>query len=48
MQEWHNHIGDMLAYVNDVLTAHGFDGSTISLRTNFASPRQMLSRRIDA
>jgi hypothetical protein len=48
MQEWHNRIGDMLAYVNDVLTAHGFDGSTISLRTNFASPRQMLSRRIDA
>jgi hypothetical protein len=25
MQEWHNRIGDMLAYVNDVLSPHGFD-----------------------
>jgi internalin A len=25
MREWHNRIGDMLAYVNDVLTPHGFD-----------------------
>ena len=25
MQEWHNRIGDMLAYLNDVLAPHGFD-----------------------
>jgi hypothetical protein len=25
MQEWHNRIGDMLAYVNDTLLPHGFD-----------------------
>ncbi|MEY2615535.1 MAG: hypothetical protein QOH78_1308, partial [Verrucomicrobiota bacterium] len=25
MQEWHNRIGDMLAYVNDDLAPHGFD-----------------------
>ena len=25
MQEWHNRIGDMLVYVNDVLNPHGFD-----------------------
>jgi hypothetical protein len=24
-KDWHNRIGDMLAYVNDVLTPHGFD-----------------------
>jgi hypothetical protein len=45
MQEWHNRIGDMLAYVNDVLTPHGFDDI---VKDDFASLRQMLSRRIDA
>jgi hypothetical protein len=45
MQEWHNRIGDMLAYVNDVLTSHGFDDI---VKDDFASLRQMLSRRIDA
>jgi hypothetical protein len=25
MQEWHNSIDDMLAYLNDVLVPHAFD-----------------------
>jgi hypothetical protein len=25
MRRWHNEVGDMLAYVNDVLSPHGFD-----------------------
>jgi hypothetical protein len=45
MQEWHNRIGDMLAYVNDVLSPHGFDDT---VKDDFASLRQMLSQRIDA
>jgi internalin A len=44
MQDWHNRIGDMLAYVNDVLTPHGFDDI---VKGDFAGLRQMLSRRID-
>jgi len=40
-KEWHNRIGDMLAYVNDVLSPRG---STQSRRT-IASLRRMLSRR---
>jgi hypothetical protein len=41
MQEWHNRIGDMLAYVNDVLTPHGFDEI---VKNDFAGLRQMLQR----
>jgi internalin A len=41
MQEWHNRIGDMLAYVNDVLTPHGFDEI---VKDDFAALRQMLER----
>jgi hypothetical protein len=41
MQEWHNRIGDMLAYVNDVLAPHGFDEI---LKDDFAALRQMLQR----
>jgi internalin A len=37
MQEWHNRIGDMLAYVNDVLSPHGFDEI---VKDDFASLRQ--------
>lgn len=39
MQEWHNRIGDMLAYVTDVLTPHGFDEI---VKDDFAALRQML------
>jgi hypothetical protein len=42
MQEWHNRIGDMLAYVNDVLHPHGFDEI---VKDDFAALRQMLERR---
>jgi internalin A len=42
MQEWHNRIGDMLAYLNDVLAPHGFDDI---VRDDFAALRQMLQRR---
>jgi internalin A len=40
MQEWHNRIGDMLAYLNDVLSPRGFDDI---VKDNFAGLRQMLS-----
>jgi hypothetical protein len=42
MQEWHNRIGDMLAYLNDVLAPHGFDDI---VKDDFAVLRQMLQRR---
>jgi hypothetical protein len=42
MQEWHNRIGDMLAYVSDILTLHGFDEI---VKDDFAALRQM-SRKI--
>jgi internalin A len=42
MQEWHNRIGDMLAYVNDKLVPHGFDEI---VKDDFAALRQMLERR---
>ena len=42
MQEWHNRIGDMLAYVNDVLVPHGFDEI---VKDDFARLRQVLQRR---
>ena len=41
MQEWHNRIGDMLAYVNDKLVPHGFDEI---VKDDFAALRQMLQR----
>ena len=25
MRRWHNEVGDMLAYINDILHPHGFD-----------------------
>ena len=42
MQDWHNRIGDMLAYVNDKLVPHGFDEI---VKGDFAALRQMLSAR---
>jgi internalin A len=42
MQEWHNRIGDMLAYVNDKLSPHGFDEI---VKDDFAELRQMLQQR---
>ena len=42
MQDWHNRIGDMLAYVNDKLVPHGFDEI---VKDDFAALRQMLQRR---
>jgi internalin A len=45
MKKWYVDVGDMLAYVNDVLTPLGFDDI---VKGDFASLRQMLSRRIDA
>jgi internalin A len=42
MQEWHNRIGDMLAYVIDVLSPHGFDEV---VKDDFAALRQMLQGR---
>jgi|ERR1700722_8481550 len=41
MQEWHNRIGDMLAYVNDVLVPDGFDEI---VKDDFAALRKMLER----
>jgi len=42
MQEWHNRIGDSVAYVNDVLSPHGFDEI---VKHDFAALRQMLNVR---
>jgi hypothetical protein len=39
MKDWHNRIGDMLAYVSDVLVPHGFDEI---VKDDFASLRQLL------
>jgi hypothetical protein len=44
MKKWYVDVGNMLTYVNDVLTPHGFDDS---VKDDFASLRQMLSRRLD-
>jgi internalin A len=41
MQDWHNRIGNMLAFVNDVLTPHGFDEI---VKDDFAALRQMLQQ----
>jgi len=40
MLEWHNRIGDMLAYVNDKLVPHGFDEI---VKDDFAGLRQTLA-----
>jgi hypothetical protein len=38
MKDWYNHVGDMLVYVNDVLTPHGFEAI---VKDEFAAMRQM-------
>ena len=43
MQKWYLDIGDMLAFVNDVLTPHGFDEI---VKDDFGGLRQMLARRL--
>jgi hypothetical protein len=42
MKDWHNRIGDMLAYVNDKLVPHGFDNI---VKDDFAALHQLLERR---
>jgi hypothetical protein len=42
MRRWHNDVGDILAYINDILHPHGFDDI---VKDNFAGLRQMLERR---
>ena len=39
MKDWHNHVSDMLAYINDVLTPHGFDEI---VKDDFAALRRIL------
>ena len=41
MQKWYLDVGDMLAYVNDVLAPHGFDEI---VKDDFAGLRQMLEQ----
>jgi len=40
MQKWYLDIGDMLCYLNDVLTPHGFNEI---VRDDFSGLRQMLT-----
>ena len=42
-KEWHNRIGDMLTYVNDVLVPHGFDEI---VKDDFAALRQHFNRAV--
>jgi len=42
MKKWYVDVGDMLAYVNDVLVPCGFDNI---VKDDFAALRQMLQRR---
>jgi internalin A len=42
MQDWHNRVGDILAYTNDVLRPHGFESI---VKDDFAALRQMLRAR---
>jgi hypothetical protein len=42
MQDWYNHVNDILVYVNDVLQPHGFENIE---KDDFDALRQMLSRR---
>ena len=39
MQDWHNHVGDMLAYMNDVLRPNGFENI---LKDDFVALCEML------
>jgi hypothetical protein len=41
MQDWHNRVGDVLAYVNDALHPQGFEAIE---KDDFAALRQMLQR----
>ena len=41
MQKWYLDVADILAYVSDVLTPHGFDDI---VKDDFAALRQMLQR----
>jgi hypothetical protein len=41
MQKWYLDVGDILAYVNDKLSPHGFDEI---VKDDFAALRQMLER----
>jgi len=43
MQKWYLDVGDMLAFVNDALTSHGFDEI---VKDDFAGLRQMLARHL--
>ena len=40
MQEWHNRVSDMLAYINDVLCPHRFDQI---VKDDFVALCQMLA-----
>ena len=42
MRRWHNEVGDMLGYVNDVLYPRGFEAI---VKDDFAALRQMLEER---
>jgi hypothetical protein len=42
MKKWHVDVGNMLAYVNDVLTPHGFEAI---VKDDFTTLRQMFSGR---
>jgi internalin A len=42
MQDWHNRVGDILAYANDVLGRRGFEAI---VKDNFAALRQMLQAK---
>jgi hypothetical protein len=41
MQKWYQDVGEILAYITDVLTPRGFDAI---VKDDFAVLRQMLSR----
>jgi hypothetical protein len=41
MEDWQNHVGDMLAYINDVLSPRGFDAI---VKDDFAALRKMLQQ----
>ena len=41
MQDWYNHVSDILAHVNDVLHPQGFEAI---VKDDFAALRQMLQR----
>jgi hypothetical protein len=43
IKDWHNRVGDILAYANDVLHPHGFEAI---VKDDFAALRQMLQRAL--